>query len=83
MSDLDNYSKLLHDDSLRRLSLERQPCRQKGTASVDDIKQERILIAARLMCHYKSRALSLEDIAIATNLSVSDVITVAKENSYL
>ena len=72
MSDLDNYTKLLAEQSSRRLQLERSASQQKPASVFQDAVQcERALIASRLLVHYKSGVLTLEDIAIATGLSMS------------
>ena len=86
MSDLDKYTQLLREQSqkeVHRMDLAREREQPVGNVGTDAIKQERMQIAARLMKHYAAGALSLEDIAIATSISMSDVIDVAKANSTL
>ena len=81
MSDLDKYSRLLEQESarvLRRMDLNPKADPATAASAGDAVMQERVLIASRLMQYYEAGVLKLEDIAIATGISMSQVIDVAK-----
>ena len=86
MSDLDKYTQLLKEQSqqnVQRMNLSQPMAHTATPAGEDAIKAERLQIASRLIKHYTAGSLTLEDIATATSLSMSDIMGVAERNSAL
>lgn len=83
MSDLDGYTKLLAQESKKHESRRLQFAQQQassGSEFKDAIMCERALIASRLLVHYESGKLTVEDIARATGVSMSRMFDLIKAN---